>query len=326
MRGAQLTGLTAGALPGASGVLAWAAWADPAACDANIAGQTDDSMVLVNTLSDSAGLGLYTGTGPVADGAPGFLGPFKPAGQNGRGANAGIEGSFVTLREDWASAQASHPWAGGRNLRLDTVQAVHNLVVTAAPNSAPVQAKQQLTLGLLNPACLRESPGGPRPCQLKLMFTLAIARAGVTDWRDVPWFAGAHVQFDAGQGGIPVLDTPLPAAGQPGYLRGQSEVLFCSAGAPTQHGPFADQSFGVTVSFEQFGAVLRAVAAHEHQLDPAKVSGDRVAQLFGQNWQSPQAWVLMSTTLGQEVANPGAAGVATIGGHMRTLRVTAKAP
>ena len=300
------------------------AWSPLAAAGCRGAGGArDDSFIAIDTVT--AGVGLYTGTGPDSQGQTGFFGPFAATGQDGAGANAGIEGSFLTWRLDWRDSDTLRPWAAGDGaaLRWQSAQRLAVLRVPADPLPRPTQAKQQLTLGLINTDCMAERGAAARPCQLKLLFTVAIGRSGVGDWSAVPWFQRARVLFDRGQGGIPVLDTGLPAAGQGMRSGPGGPVLFESEGAPTRHGPFDETRFAVRMDWPQFTDTLRVIAAARRTTPAARIDDREVAALFGSRWAVPAAWALLSVSVGQEVSTPQAQRPAAIGGAVQSIEVEA---
>jgi hypothetical protein len=305
----------------------WTPTAQSPACNAALRDQRDDSLLVVNPDAVHGGAGLYTATGPDADGKRGFFGPFDAAGQNGRGANANIEASFVTQRFDWRAPNTLRPWSGtgaDAALQISSTQSVRTMTLSPAESGGPVQVKQQLTLGLINPDCMRQGPHTSQPCQLKMLFTVALFRSGVSDWTQVPWFQGAHMLFDAAQGGIPVLDSPIMGAGQATRLTGGGPALFSSQGAPTQHSLFDDKRFDIRIEFSQFVNVMRLAAAGSAKRPAARVSDADVAALFGPRWSDPLAWTLLSVSVGQEVSNPQPAKSASIGGNFRSVELRAE--
>lgn len=320
-RTGALTGLAGGA-----GGLGWTPSGASPGCAPTLKDALDDSLVALNPAPGQGGIGLYTGTGPGEAGRTGFFGPFDPQGQNGRGANANIEASFVNLRFDWRAPDALRPWARRQPrpaVHLAAVQGVAVADVPAIEGPRPTQAKQQMTLGFINAECMRARPEGrPRPCQLKYLFTVAIVRSGVSDWRSVGWFQGPRIMFDAGQGGIPVIDGPLPEDGRPAVLRPEGLALYESEGSATQHAPFRSERFAVRISWEQFTDTLRAVAGAGLHRPAARVSDGEIAALFGPRWDDPEQWSVLGFSLGQEVSNGQPAQRAAIGGHLRTLHIT----
>lgn len=319
-RARALTGLGLGAPSQAWSPLAGAQ------CNADTRGELDDSLAALDPELRTGGLGLFTGTGPDPQtGRVGFFAPFNAQGQNGAGANAMIEGSFANIRADWRSPSALRPWsrqAPRPAARIASSQSVAVLQVPRETEPGPTQAKQQLTVGFINDACMASRPPGTaRPCQLKFLFTIAIARSGVSDWSQVTWFQGPRVLFDAGQGGIPVIDGPLPPKGRPATLRPEGLVLYESEGAATQHGPFSNQEFAVRIGWDEFTQSLRAIAGARGRKPATRVADAEVAALFGPRWNDAASWVLLSASLGQEVRNPTAARRAAIGGAMHDLQI-----
>lgn len=308
------------------GALAWSPLASAAVCGVKASGLTDDSGALLVGEGQQSGVGLLTSSGTDAKGSLGFLGPFASNGQNGAGANAGIEGSFVTLREDWQAPDALRPWRDGGMLTVDSIQGVPTLRLDTPAGVAPVQAKQQLTLGFVNRKCVADGVRPGRPCQFKLLLTLAISRAGVSDWRQVGWFQRVRVMFDPAQGGLPVLDGPVPEAGEMALAAAGDLPLYQSTGAATQHLPFDRQRFSVTMRFAELTNGLRVIAEQGRRQAPNKSRGPAMADLFGPAWDDPDQWALMQTTLGQEVVNPDPSRQVAIGGHMRSLEIRSVMP
>jgi hypothetical protein len=321
-----LTGVAADTARAGSTGGQWTPTAQSPACDAKLRDERDDSLVLINPDGVRGGAGLYTSTGPDADGKPGFFGPFDAAGQNGRGANVNIEASFVTQRFDWRAPNTLRPWGGtdaGAALQISSIQSVRTMTLEPPAGERPLQVKQQLTLGVINPDCMAQGPRTGRPCQLKMLFTVALFRSGVNDWTRVGWFQGAHLLFDAAQGGIPVLDGPIMGAGQATTLTSGGPALYSSLGAPTQHSLFDDKRFDIRIEFSQFVNVMKVAAAASAKRPAARVSDADVAQLFGPRWADPRAWTLLSISVGQEVSNPEPSKSASIGGNFRHIELRA---
>ena len=90
----------------------WAPSGGFAPCSTEAQSRQGPNMVTLNPASSAGGgVGLYTRTGPDAEGQTSLLRPFDATGQNGSGANADINGTFVTFRQDWRRSPR-YPWLG----------------------------------------------------------------------------------------------------------------------------------------------------------------------------------------------------------------------
>jgi hypothetical protein len=301
--------------------LAWTP--DPASDDCRRAGRfaKERPLVAIDTAARPPVVGLVTTTGPDAEGRPAVFGPWGSGGQDGRGTNAGIEGTFVIFRQDWSGSTAHHPWAGrpARAARLRSIQSVSDASVGSGPQTAAaVQVKQQIVVTVMNTAC-RRAPG--HACQFQYLLNTAIYRAGVSDWAPIPWFANANVMFDPAQGGIPVIEAPVKEAGVD-TADGRSRLsLFTSQGEATQHADFANKVFDVRVSFEQLQNALRAMQSKALGVPVDRIGPRELAQLWGPAFDDPAAWVLLSADVAQEAHNPDPSRHASISGSFVDLYV-----
>jgi hypothetical protein len=299
--------------------LRWVPSADTSACDASERAASGASMVQLEPSANGA-LGLYTSAAPLT--ADNFFGAFDAAGQDGKGTNAFISGSYVAFRQDWNSASAIAPWAAGRPARVVSTQSVGAASVEAASAvGGTMQAKQEITVTFINPSCASGGISAQRPCQLEYLFNTAIFRTGVSDWSGVSWFNNGAVWFDAGQGGMPVVDGPVVAKG--GVVADGSSGLpiYSSEGAPTQHAAFAAQNFDLRISFEQLQNVLRLVVSRQLGKPVAQLVDADMAATWGARWNDAAAWVLLSSEVGQEVYNPLGDRAAAMGGSFSQLYV-----
>jgi hypothetical protein len=321
-RATQLLKLTG--LGPSSPDLEWSPSRDASKCASHPSDFLDNVFVALSQSPDQGGVGLFTGSGPDRNGQTGFMAPYAARGQNGRGANAHIEASFVSIRFDWRQPDVLRPWGGneGATLRIRSRQSVVASETEKSASGHPIQVKQQLTLGLINAACMTQAAATPRPpCQLKYLLTIAIFRADIDDWSRVNWFRSARILFDAGQGGIPVIDAPIAAPGASVSLRDNGPVLMTSQGAATQHRHFANETFDVRMDWRQFMSGLRSIAAVGLHRPAANASDAEVARLFGTLWKDPGQWAVASVSIGQEVSNPDPDRRANIGGALHTIEV-----
>ena len=314
-------------VPGAAGP-SWTPDPATAACDPVARFSPRRPAVALAGSAAAPELELSTPTGPDASGRPGFFGPWGGQGQDGRGTNANIAGSFVIFRQAWNGPRPRHPWAGRADgppvdARLRSTQSVRVARVGADPGAGQaVQVKQQVMASFINTTCMRTIGGPQHLCQLQYLLNTAVVRAGVADWSRVAWFAQGNVMFDPAQGGIPVVDGPIKAAGDETVDVRSGLGLFTSQGAATQHGEFAPLVFDARISFAQLQNALRIVAARADGVPASAVSARRMAETWGAAYADPSAWVLLSADVAQEAHNPLAgAREAVIEGAVRDLSV-----
>jgi hypothetical protein len=296
------------------------------ACDNTVREAAGPSRVVLKA-GTNGGIGLFTTAVALnPDGSQPFFGPYAAGGQDGRGANAYNTSSFVTYRFDWRAAP-HRPWVQNSPgapsvMRIHTVQSV-GLADVRAPDAAslPVQAKQFLAVAFINNVCADDGITPSRPCAVKYLFPLAIAQTGVQDWSKVDWFQKARVWFDPVQGGMPIVEGSPPASGVT-MIDGESGLpVFRSAGEAARHSPFAELTFDLRVTHEQLINVLRIVASRQLQVTPSLVSESQMEALWGAAWNDPAQWSLVTAAVGQEVHNPYADGVSTIGGAFSSVYV-----
>lgn len=300
----------------------WVPAGDTAACASSLAQADGPSMVQVDARDTGGAIGLYTNGGTMDDGSAPFLAPWTTAGQDGRGANAGILGTFVTFRQDWTAADPRQPWSTGSDARIASVQTLGDTAVGDATRPAEfVQVKQQVSVTFLNVPCARTLLGTGSPCQIQYLVDTAILRTGVSDWSQVAWFNAGGVMFDPGQGGIPVIEGPIRDAGSPTTDADSGLELFVSQGNATQHAAFASTGFDVRIPFADLLNAARVVTGLKNAVAAADVTGADMAALWGASWNDPAQWVLLSSEVGQEVYDPYVDKQAWIGGSFSELFV-----
>ncbi|OYT85623.1 MAG: hypothetical protein CFE46_17955 [Burkholderiales bacterium PBB6] len=285
-------------------------------------------LLQVNATPGQTGLGLYTPSGPDARGRAPQFGPFDAAGQNGHGANAYIAGAFAIWRQP-ASGPAVQPlWQGvDDEWVIRSSQSVQQLSVDpTSTEDSLAQVKQQIVAVVLNPSCQAERHERPRACQLQYLFHTAIARSAVSDWAKVAWFQRGMVFFDPAQGGMPVVQGPIPPKGQGVNEAASGLALYRSEGGATGHAPFDARAFEVRVPFKAFLLAQRAAVARQLKKAAANVRDDELVEVFGSQWNQPQAWVLLSTSVAQETYNRDPARAAVIGGAVRSLVLSVEPP
>jgi hypothetical protein len=308
---ADQVGLAAGAA-----AQRWTPIASAALCAEGSLGLGGPPYVMADTRADSGGIAFYTQAG-VPSGTPApFFGPFGAGGQDGGGNNGFIVGTFVSFQQDWQDAGALQPFTGG------AVQVHAPITITRldpggmAGLTTVVQVKEQFRVSFVNPSCIAAGLGATHHCQVQYQFPVAIARPDVTDWSTQSWFV-PDVLFDPGQGGVPVIDCPLPAAGADGRDRQTGLSLFTSLGALSQHAAAPLQDYAAQITFAQLENALRAIEARGGDGSDAAVAAS-----WGAQWNDPTAWVLLATGVGQEVFDPLADHVATIGALLHDITVT----
>ncbi len=300
----------------------WSPSANMDGCDAGIRGALGPAMVQMNADDAQGSVAMYTSATP--DGG-GFLRPYPTAGQNGAGANAGITGSFVAFRQAWQAADPVQPFlatSGSGVARIVSTQSVQGqAVATNGGTPGANQVKQQIAVSFINTECARTGSSPQRPCQLQYLFNTAIYRTDVTDWSTQAWFRGGNVWFDPAQGGIPIVDGPVPAAGVTMTSMQEGTPLFTSQGGATHHDAFAGENFDLRISFDQLQSVLRLVVARQQGISTSAVSDAQMVATWGTRWNDPAAWALLTADVGQEVYNPYADRSAYIGGSFSRLYV-----
>lgn len=314
---AKVAALTA--LPHAAALptLRWTPAGAAQGCSAEAQGRAGASAVFLNADDGAGAVGMLTTSGQQDDGTTPFFGPFGSGGQNGAGTNAYITGTFINFRQAWWVADPLQPWIGTASARVRSVQSLG--AVRLDHGSDTVQAKQQMMATFLNTTCIRTMSG--QPCQVQYLFNTAIARSGVSDWSQVGWFKNGDVWFDPAQGGIPIVDGPIYPSGTVTTDAMSRLPLFVSQGSATQHQAFSNRTFDVTIGFEQLQNVLRIVTARKLSIEPAAVTDDQIASVWGAAWNDRNAWVLLAGHVGQEVYNPSSAHQVQIGGGFKSLYV-----
>lgn len=309
-----LTGMSARASAG----MRWVASANTSVCDEQVRAKRGASAVFVNADDTDGGVGILTSSGVQADGSRSFLGPYASTGQNGKGDNAYITGTFVNFRHAGWSSDPLQPWLNGTKARLRSVQGIATAKVEGS-SADVVQVKQQMMATFYNNQCRVDQPG--KPCQIQYLMNTAILRSGVTDWSTQGWYQNAKVWFDPVQGGIPIVSGPIESSGVTTTDSEFAMSIWSSQGSASQHGNFAPRAFDVTVSFDQLLNVVRITTARFVNKAPTAVTAADMVAVWGSDWNSPQAWSVLSVDVGQEVYNPDSAFRAEIGGGFKDLYV-----
>jgi hypothetical protein len=302
----------------------WSPSGDTPACEEGVRKTAGDSFVQVNRQDARGGIGLFTYTGRDIAGRDPFFQQFDRGGQNGQGANAYINGTFVVFRFGWQGNDRIAPWGGPQDggepaLVFRSVQSVIRVAVTPGGSGEVVQAKQQMTFTVINRDCFRTIGGPGRLCQVQYLLNTAVYRAGVTDWDAEKWFKDATVWFDPAQGGMPIVHGPVPASGQTARDAASRVDLYTSLGAPTQHREFDRQLFSVRVAFSQLKNALRVATAARLKRPVSEIGDVDLRSEFGARWNDPAEWSLLSVDCSQEVHNPTRERRAFIGGHVTEL-------
>jgi hypothetical protein len=278
--------------------------------------QGGPAYVMLDTQPAAGGLAIHTQGGAAAGSPAPFLGPYDAGGQDGHGNNGFITGTFVSFQHAWQDVGAQQPFASGA-LQVHAPLAVTQLDPGSMPPAdVVVQVKEQFTLSFVNPSCIAAGFGASYHCQLMFQFAVAIARPNVTDWSTQGWFV-PDIFFDPGQGGVPVVDSPLPDTGADARDSRTGLSLFTSLGAPTQHAATATvQDFAAQITFAQLQNALRAIGARG-----TGTSDTAIAASWGPRWNDPTAWLLLATGVGQEVFDPIPDQVATVGALLHDIAV-----
>lgn len=305
----------------------WSPDPGSAGCDPAAKFSERRPQVALGSEGGAPALRLFTPTGPDPAGRPAFFAPWGAQGQNGRGTNSFIQGTFVIFRQAWNGAHPHRPWVehgsgAPSDARLRSTQSVNAARVGPdAGQGTAIQVKQQMMASFINTTCMHTIANPKHPCQLQYLLNTAVVRAGVSDWSRVAWFDKGNVMFDPAQGGIAVIDGPIKPSGTE-TVDGRSGLgLFTSQGSETQHGEFQGQVFDVRISFAQLQNALRIIAARQAEVPANAVTPGQLAELWGAAYADPGAWVLLSVNVAQETHNPIASREALIDGTVRDLFV-----
>lgn len=306
----------------------WAPSGDSDDCDTAVREQVADSFVHVNEDPVSGGIGMFTFTGPDQNGRRSFFRQIGKDGRFGTGSSPNIAGTFIAYRFDWQRRNTVFLWAGDdplpdqRKAEFKTTQTVAVVSVDqSAPDKKQIQAKQQVIVSLINPVCMSTIKVRKGLCQFQYLFNTAIYRSGITDWDKVTWFKNAGLFLDPGQGGMPVIHGSI---GHPGEVTVDKESgleLYTSLGEPSSHQLFSNKTFRIQVSFLQLKNVLKVIAAKVTKNTVADIAPIDLAAVFGERWNDPNEWLLLSLQVGQEVHNPFDDVRAYIGGSIKEISV-----
>ncbi len=301
----------------------WRPQADPATCGTALHRRSGPSLVQWTPGAEGGTLALYTDAGMDPMGEPPFLAPFDAAGQGGHGTNAGIVGTFVAFRQAWPADTAVRPWPTRQAVaQVRAVQALGGAVAGDARHpDAPVQVKQQLMATFLDTRCAAAGTDRDHPCQLQYVFNTAVVRTGVDDWRRVGWFAQGGLFLDPAQGGMPIVNGPVHARGEPTLDAASRLPLFRSEGTATQHQAGAEQPVDLRIAFDELLNAVRLATAIARHAPAGPASPDDVHAMWRDGWDDPASWILLSVDVGQEVWAPKPVHDAWIGGTVRGLHV-----
>lgn len=301
----------------------WTPSRDTSNCSSSAANEAGPHWIYFNPASSSGAIAEYTHAGPGAGGI--VLEPYGVAGADGAGANSYITSSFVGFRMKWWAADAITPWSSADGVaRFVSTQSVGSY---KAPSSASgtIQVKQQLIVSLINTDCQKNIASLGGPCQIQYVLNTAIMRGGVSDWSSYWPVAEASVWYDPVQGGMPIVASQLPAkGGVSSEVTSGLAVLSSQAGA-TQHMNFNRQNFDARVTFDQLKNAIKIVAAKKAGVSVDVLTDTMVENAWGASWNDPSSWVLVSTSVGQEVYNSAFNNVESyIGGGFSTIYVGPK--
>jgi hypothetical protein len=311
--------------------LRWSPSGNSPQCERDITGETGPAFVHVNTDREHGGIGLYTHTGPlVRNGAALFWGPFGQDGQNGKGANRYVEGTFVVFRFDWRGGNTVRPWSGheaqdgaGPRAVLRTTESVsaYDIEFAGADERSVTQLNQHFGATFLNTKCMADRPVGGI-CMLKYVFHTAIMRKNVARWDTIPWFNSASLLLDPVQGGMPVFIGPLKQNGEKTLARSAKTLdLWTSQGAATRHSRYPMTAFQAAISFRQLKNALVVAASRLTGRSTDSIAVADIAKYFGSSWSEADTWVLVDFVAAQEIHNTDMTKQAYLGGGYKEIFV-----
>jgi len=290
------------------------------ACDAANQDRTGPSWVYLNPSVSGAQVGMYTPSGPLADGSAPFLGAYGAKGADGNGSNAHITSTFVGFRMPWWATDAVRPW--GDQAGVARVVSNQSLGSFQVVNDTTAQVKQQVVVSVINTACqaMRSSVLGP--CQAQYLFNTAIMRSGVSNWESYAPSTEGKIWFDAVQGSTPIISGLIPKAGTTVSDGDTGLPLYSSRGGATAHAAFTSQNFDVRIEFPQLINAVRVIAAQRLNVSASALSDAQLASVWGTAWNDPSQWAFVAVSVGQEVYNAASdSRNVWIGGGFRSLYV-----
>lgn len=302
----------------AASLTLWTPSAEGNPCAASSPSSQGPNLAYVDTTGNGA-IGLYTQSGASPEGGQPLLTAFDARGADGEGSNSHIVSTFVGFRMPWWRDQAIRPWIGvwpdTKPARISSEQVLGSIEVG---RNATVQAKQQIVVSLLNLSCQANRNQVAGPCQVQYLFNTAIARSD----QNLPANNSARVWFDAMQGGIPIVAGHVPNYGDIAKDIETDFPLYESRGSATQKSPFSNATFDLRVSFSDFINAMKIVTAKRIGKNQMAVNENDISGVFGALWNDPREWVLVSTSVGQEIYNDRLADSRSwIGGRVISLYV-----
>lgn len=291
-------------------------------CDVRSDGRKGPGVVFVKQGGESGEVGLYTHTGPQNDQSEPFLGTWGSDGVNDIGSNKNITGTFVGFRMPWAKENAIRPWgSSSATARMATIQKMGAYQI-ANDSDKTNQAKQVFIVSVINKACQTNRANVIGPCQIQYIFSTAIVQSKVYDWADFSPDTQGRIWFDIVQGSTPIVAGQIPTKGRDVVDVESGLSLYTSAGGATMHQASDYQNFDVRISFEQLKNIVRIIAARRLNASENELTGDNIGAVWGDAWNDPAQWVLVSATVGQEISNPLSDSRAVwIGGGLKAMYV-----
>lgn len=291
-------------------------------CNSTNATRTGPSWVYVNPAATGGGIGIFTPSGPEADGSTPFLSPLGADGADGNGSNQYIIGTFVGFRMPWWDSDAIRPWTSrSSSARVVSAQNVASYQV-ASDISAINQVKQQVIVSVINKACQQNRSAVQGPCQMQYLFNTVTMRGDVTNWESSYPSTQGRIWFDVVQGSTPIVAGYVPASGKTVVDSESGLALYSSKGGTTQHATFSAQNFDMRISYEQLINAVKLIASKRYDVSVSSVTDDQVASVWGTSWNDPTQWTFVAASVGQELYNEALASRRIfIGGGFKSLYV-----
>lgn len=315
---AQLGRATGISIIGSEIHMRWTPSGRTAVCDAGSQTMRGASAVFISSDDADGGVGMLTTSGPQSDSTQPFFQPYPDTGQNGKGTNADLTGSFVAFRYAPEASDPVQPWLNTGQARMQSIQTMNTAQVNGG-NAKVIQVKQQMMATFFNRRCYLELKG--KPCQMQYLLNTGILRSGVSDWSRMNWFANGLVWHDPVQGGIPIVSGPIHERGHVTVDADEGMALWRSQGSRSLHATFKNQTFDVVIDFEHLRNVMKITAARAANVPVAQATDEHIAAYWGSAWNERAAWTLLTAHVGQEVFNPDRSFRAEIGGGFRSFFV-----
>lgn len=249
--------------------------------------------------SNSNGFSMRTWTGkkPIDETAS-FWTPYQSA------PNKDISAIYATMKPSWIMRPWSASCTGSSCDDIVRVAIITDHEVSSVSAPTGTQLQQTVRVVFVQNQCDIDSD---TPCQLEVNVK-TLCQGGS---------CGTKIQgSDPAQGGIPYIAGTINGASGYTYVTNNSSIdVWRSWGSSTLSGTFGKTKFQIEITWNQFKNILSEISYQR---------GQALSEVFGQDWETKENWVLTAAGFGQEVSNPTPSNNrAYIGGNVQRLRIVA---